>query len=154
MKNAPKQQDVKWSKAMLRIFSETIQPSEIGKLLGLEATKAHVKGSLRSPRKNEAVWPTSFWSLKSRLSDHSDMTDHIRYILDLLEPRIQALQHLAGDSQIDLLCGFSSGSGQCGFVLDPATLSRLAALKIPVTFDLYPPSIDVADAEDEAGGPL
>lgn len=148
MENPAKQADIKWSKATLRIFSKTIDPSEIGKRLGLEATKTHAKGALRSPR-HEAVWPTSMWSLNSPLSDHSDMTDHLRYLLDLLEPKMQALEHLARDCKIDLFCGFSSGNGQGGFVLDPLTLSRLAALKIPITFDLYPPSVSVEDAGDE-----
>src|SRR6266566_2154203 len=111
MENPAKQADIKWSKATLRIFSKTIHPSEIGKLLGLEATKTYVKGALRSPR-HEAIWPTSMWSLKSPLSDQRDMTDHMKYLLDLLEPRMQALKHLSQDCEIDLFCGFSSGNGQ------------------------------------------
>ena len=148
MGNPAKQEDIKWFKAGLRIFSATIHPSEIGKLLGLEATKTHVKGTLRSPR-HEAIWPTSMWSLKSPLSDQREMADHLRYILDLLEPRMHALEQLSRDCHIDLFCGFSSGNGQGGFVLDPVTLSRLATLKVPIIFDLYPPSAVVDDSEDE-----
>ena len=145
MKSLGDQDDIKWSKASLRIFSETIDPSEIGKIMELEATRTHVKGALRSPR-HKAVWPTSMWSLKSPLGDQRDMTDHIGYLLDQLEPKRQVLGHLAEHCKIDLFCGFSSGNGQGGFVLDPLTLSRLAAFKIPLTFDLYPPSVSLEDA--------
>ena len=148
MQNPTEQDDLKWSRVGLRITSSTIDPVDIGKQLGLEPTKTHVKGSLRSPR-HKAVWPTSLWSLNSPLSDQSDMADHLRYFLDLLEPRQRALNGLAKDCMIDLFCGFSSGNGQGGFVLDPSTLSRLAALRITLVFDLYPPSVSTEDTGEE-----
>jgi len=113
----------------------------------LEATKTHLKGELRSPR-NRATWSTFMWSLNSPLSEQRGMADHMQYFLDLLEPKMRALERLATDCKIDLFCGFSSGSGQGGFVLDPLTLSRLAALKIPITFDLYPPGLSAEAAGD------
>jgi len=147
MQNPVEQEDSKWSRGSLRIVSGTIDPVDIAKQLGLEPTKTHVKGSPRSARHN-ATWPSSLWLLNSPLTDQSDMADHIRYFLDLLEPKVHALEALATNCKIDLFCGFSSGNGQGGFVLDPHTLSRLAALKIPVVFDLYPPSVAAEDAEE------
>jgi hypothetical protein len=140
MQNPVEHEDRKWSRVSLRIVSDVIDPVGIGKKLGLEPTKTHVKGSLRSTR-HSATWPSSLWLLNSPLSDQSDMADHIRYFLDLLAARVHALEALTANCKIDLFCGFSSGNGQGGFALDPHTLSRLAALKIPVVFDLYPPSI-------------
>jgi hypothetical protein len=88
----------------------------------------------------------------SPLTDQSDIADHIRYFLDLLEPKVHALEVLTANCKIDLFCGYSSGNGQGGFVLDPHTLSRLAALKIPVVFDLYPPSVAAEDLEEGVPG--
>jgi hypothetical protein len=85
------------------------------------------------------VWPTSLWALNSPLSDQNGMADHLRFLLDLLEPKMDALKKLFEECKIDLFCGFSSGSGQGGFELDPVTLSRLAKLCIPLVLDLYPP---------------
>jgi len=135
MGSPAKQEDIKWSKAGLRIFSKTIHPSEVGKLLGLEATKTHIKGTLRSHRL-DVIWPTSMWLLNSPLSDHIEMADHLRYLLDLLDPRMHTLEQLSRECDIDLFCGFSSGNGQGGFTLDPVTLSRLAALRMPLILDL------------------
>jgi hypothetical protein len=86
-------EDGKWSKAGLRIFSETLSPSEIAEILGLEATKTHIKGTLKSSRVR-LVWPTSLWLLNSPLSDRNDMADHLRFLLDLLEPKMDALKQL------------------------------------------------------------
>jgi hypothetical protein len=130
--------DLKWSKASLRISSTTLQPSEIAEIIGLESTKTHTKGTLKNSRFT-LVWPTSLWLLNSPLSDQNGMADHLRFLLDLLEPKMDALKQLFEKCQIDLFCGFSSGSGQGGFELDPVTLLRLSKLGIPLVLDLYPP---------------
>jgi len=148
MQNPVEEEDRKWSRVSLRIASSTIDPMNIGKQLGLEATKTHLKGSLRVAGHKD-VWRSSLWLLNSPLSDQSDIADHLRYFLDLLEPRERVLNHLTKDCEIDLFCGFSSGSGQGGFALDPPTLSRLAALRIPVVFDLYPPSVSPDTTDEE-----
>lgn len=124
----------------LRIVSSTIDPIEIGKQLGLEPTKTHLKGSLRSAR-HKAVWPSSLWLLNSPLSEQSDMTDHIRYFVDLLEPRARVLDDLARDCKVDLFCGYSSENGQGGFVLDPSILSRLASLRLQL-FSTFIPRVN------------
>ena len=138
MRSPMEQQDRKWSRAGLRIASKTLDPSKIGEMLGLEPTKMHVKGTPRSSR-HTAVWPASMWSLESPLSDSLALTDHLRFLLDLLEPKKGVLKQLSMDCDIDVFCGFSSGSGQGGFILDSATLSRLGALGLPLVLDLYPP---------------
>jgi hypothetical protein len=131
-------EDGKWSKASLRISSTTLQPSEIAEIIGLEATKTHTKGTLKNSRFT-LVWPTSLWLLNSPLSDQNGMADHLRFLLDLLEPKMDALKQLFEKCQIDLFCGFSSDSGQGGFTLDAVTLSRLSKLCVPLVLDLYPP---------------
>ena len=146
MQNPAEQEDRKWSRVGLRIVSDKTEPAHISKHLGLEPTRTHLKGSLRSAH-HKAVWPSSLWLLNSPLSDQNGMAEHIRYFLDLLEPRVYVLEALTATCEIDLFCGFSSGNGQGGFVLDPHTLSRLAALKVPIVFDLYPPSVTVEDIE-------
>ncbi len=146
MQNSAEQEDRKWSRVGLRIVSDKLEPANISKQLSLKPTRTHLKGSLRSAH-HKAVWPSSLWLLNSPLSDQNDMADHIKYFVGLLEPRVYALEALTANCEIDLFCGFSSGNGQGGFVIDPHTLSRLAALKIPVVFDLYPPSMTVEEVE-------
>lgn len=137
----------KWSKASLRIFSEELLPDEVGAVLGLRATSVHVKGEPRS-RHHKDVWRDSFWYLASPLGDERVMGDHLNWLLDSLEPRMDAVMKLSETCRIDLFCGFSSENGQGGFTLDPATLARIARLGVPLILDLYPPSIEI----DEGGG--
>ena len=131
----------KWSRASVRIFGETLQPEEIEAKLGLKATRTHVKGQPRSRRYN-VPWRHSLWSLESPLSDDHDMADHLKWLLDRLEPRLDVIMALSAEYRVDLFCGFSSGSGQGGFTLDSTTLARIAKLGVPLVVDLYPPGVD------------
>ena len=129
----------KWSRASLRIFGDTLQPEEIGSALGLQATHTHLKGELLSP-KHTTVRRESGWLIQSPLSERSDMVDHLKWLLDSLEPKRDVVRELSRRYRIDLFCGFSSGSGQGGFTLDSATLARIAELGVPLALDLYPPA--------------
>jgi uncharacterized protein DUF4279 len=136
-----------WSHASIRIFSETLEPEEIGAALGLKATRTHSKGQPRSPR-FKAVWRESFWSLQSPLGEDSDLASHLRWLLDALDPKLGVIRSLSEKYQVDLFCGFSSGSGEGGFTLDSTTLARIAKLGLPVIADLYCPIVD----EEAEGG--
>jgi hypothetical protein len=63
------------------------------------------------------------------------------WILDRLEPRLDALRTLSAKYRVDLFGGFSSGSGQGGFTLDSTTLARIAKLGVPLIVHLYPPRV-------------
>lgn len=139
-----------WGPASIRIGGETLQPEEIGAVLGLQATRTHLKGQQRSKRRplRKAVWHDSMWLLSSPLGKERDLAEHLRWLLDALEPRLDVIKSLSEKYQIGLLCGFSSGNGQGGFTLDSSVLARIARLGVPLMVDLYPPAID----EDEIPG--
>jgi len=139
-----------WSRASLRIFGETLQPEEIGTALGLVATRSHLKGERRSSR-HKAVWRGSAWLLQSPLADESDMVDHLKWLIDVLEPKLDVIAELSNKYKIDFFCGFSSGNGQGGFRLDSLTLQRIAGFGIAFHLDLYPPPMETDDMESEQG---
>ncbi len=128
----------KWSGASLRIFGGTLQPEEIGSALGLKATHTYLKGELLSPA-HASVRQESGWLLQSPLSNRSDMVEHLKWLLDSLEPKRDVIRELSGKYRVDLFCGFASMNGQGGFTLDSVTLARLAELGVPLGLDLYPP---------------
>jgi hypothetical protein len=128
----------KWSKAGLRIFGETLQPEEIGLALGLKATHTYLKGELMRPG-HTSVRQESGWLLDSPLSKRSDMVDHLKWLLDSLEPKRDVIRELSRKYRIDFFCGFASMNQQGGFTLDSVTLARLAELGVPLELDLYPP---------------
>ena len=137
----------KWSLAGLRIFGDTLPPEAIGPTLGLAATRMHLKGELLSP-KHKAVRRKSSWHLDSPLPDDSNMVDHLKWLLDSLEPKRDVVKELCKQYEVDFFCGFSSGHGQGGFTLDTVTLARLAELGVPLALDLYPPGPIEIDAEE------
>ena len=82
------------------------------------------------------------------MSDDHNLTDHLKWLLDRLEPRLDVIRTLPAEYQVDLFCGFSSGSGQGGFTLDSTTLARIAKLGVPLNVDLHLPGVD-EDAKRE-----
>ena len=143
--NPPPHDDSKWSKASLRIFSQTLTAEEITDRLQLTPSRSHTKGLQKSSRV-QISWKEHLWLLECPLGDESDLTRHLRWLLDKVETKADVLSNLSGDCRLDFFCGFASENGQGGFTLDPTTLARLAALKIPVSLNLHPPGpIDEVD---------
>jgi hypothetical protein len=141
------QPNKKWSVATFSIFSEILTTDEIGSVLGLYSTRTHVKGEPRGTRKKDgsisttSVWPNSAWHLGSPLGYDANLADHIRWLLDAVEPKLGVLKTLSAKCHPILLqCGFSSAHGQGGFTLDGDTLARIAKLGVSLSVDLYPPA--------------
>jgi len=128
----------KWSHASFRVAGETLVPDQIGVLLGLEATRVGLKGE-RISQRHTALRRTSFWILMAPLADSLPLSEHLKWLLDVLEPKHDSIKSIAQQHKADLFCGFSSANGQGGFTLDPGLLTRLATLGIPVELDLHPP---------------
>jgi len=143
--------DGKWWRAAFSIFSLTLPPHEISERLGLEPSRTHEKGQPRGVRRKDGaispsiVWKDHAWHLNCPLKQEQNLTDHIIWLLDALEPKAEILRSLVPDcTLIRFFCGFASGNGQGGFELDPVTLGRISKLGFNFVLDLYPPS----DAEE------
>jgi hypothetical protein len=147
LKFVANKEDEKWSTASFRVAGDALRPDQITATLSLLPTQSGVKGERLSSR-HGAVRRTSFWLLRCPLSDSLPLTEHLEWLLDLFEPKIDLINSIAEGSKIMLLCGFSSGNGQGGFTLDAKTLQRIARLGVPLSIDLYPPQA----AESELAG--
>jgi len=151
------EEDERWSCATFSVFSDTLTHEEIGERLGIKATRTHTKGQPRGARRKDGsinhsiVWPHSAWHLRSPLGYSANLADHIKCLLDLIEPKLAVLKTLAAECHPILLqCGFSSESGQGGFTLDNDTLARISRLGVSVSLDLYPPGpVEGSDEEGE-----
>ena len=140
----------RWSCATFSVFSDTLTHEEIGEGLGIKATRTHVKGQPRSVPRPSIVWPHSAWHLGSPLGHDADMADHIKWLLDSIEPKLAVLRTISAQCHPILLqCGFSSESGQGGFTLDGDTLARISNLGVSLSVDLYPPG--PPEGSDEEG---
>jgi uncharacterized protein DUF4279 len=137
----------KASQACLWIGGGVLRPDEISAILGLEPTQSGVKGERYGPRHN-LVRRASFWLLKCPLSDHLPLAEHLKWLLDLLEPKLQLINSIAKESKVMFFCGFSSENGQGGVTFDPTLLRRLANLGVLFVLDLHLPAAELeADKE-------
>lgn len=136
----------RWFRASLRISSETLRPEGISEKLCLTPTRTHAKGEPRGRHADPAwpVWAQSLWLLESPLGDDCAAEQHLKWLVETVEPKLSALRELSKTHRVDLFCAFSSESGQGGFTLDASILQRISRLEIPLTLDLYPPgSVDL-----------
>ncbi len=114
VKSVANEGNEKWSTASFRVAGDALRPDQITATLGLEPTQSGIKGERFSTR-HSAVRRTSFWLLKCPLSDSLPLTEHLEWLINLFEPKIDLINSIAEESKIMLLCGFSSENGQGGF---------------------------------------
>jgi Domain of unknown function (DUF4279) len=138
MNRTVNQGEQKWHRAAFRISGDTLRPDQVSALLGLEPTQSGVKGE-RFSNRHSVVRRTSFWLLKSPLSESLPLPEHLEWLLNLMEPKLDLIGSLAEKWRVDFFCGFSSENGQGGVTFDPSLLRRLAHLGVPLVLDLYPP---------------
>lgn len=137
----------KWTAASLIISSETISSEEITALMGVPASRAFQKGQPIGSRTSGILRRRSVWMLISPLGDTQDLASHLKWLVEILEPRIEVLRAILPKCKIELFCGFSSENGQGGTVLDSALLARLGKLPLDLALDLYPPGPILPDED-------
>jgi hypothetical protein len=76
------------------------------------------------------------------------LAEHLIWLLDQLEPKVNSIKSIADEWKARIFCGFSSENGQGGVTLDPRLLRRLANLGIPFVLDLYPPGPPAEEPEE------
>ena len=136
----------KWSAGSIRITSRTVTASEISGRLGITADQESERDSLMSPRNpTSARRETSVWLRRSGLPDDTDLADHVRALVALVDGRREELASLSADCDLQLRLGFGSENGQGSCVLPASLLSEVGALGLNVVLDLYPPEPATTD---------
>ena len=133
----------------LRLYSETIDASEITRRVGLQPTSTHVMGEIRNPHGRRPLpFKHHGWFLSSEGAFRSrDLRRHLDWLLDAVSPASERFRQLAGDGvRMDISCFWVSRSGHGGPILSSAQLARLGVLGIDVWFDFY------ASSEEEPSG--
>ncbi|MFE4546952.1 DUF4279 domain-containing protein [Streptomyces sp. NPDC056785] len=137
----------KWSAGAIRITSRTVTVGEISGRLGIPADQQFERDSPMSPRNpTGARRETSVWLRRSGLPDDSDLTDHVRVLVALVDGHREELASLSADCDLELRLGFGSEKGQGGCVLPAPLLSEVGALGLDIVLDLYPPEPTTTDA--------
>jgi hypothetical protein len=119
----------------LRIFSEDVDPSKIGEILGVEATHTIPRdlNSKSRPRRENHYWS---WDSRGQV-ESTDNSEHITAIIKLLEGRSIALEELRGMGCQTDICNYWVGNGQGGPSLDVEMLGALHKLGLPIWWDTY-----------------
>ncbi len=131
---------MKWSTGSIRILSQTVSASEISARLGITADRQFERGSLVNPRNTAGSRrESSLWIRHSGLANDSDLADHVRALIDLVDGCREELARLSIECEIDLFLGFGSQNGQGGCVLPADLLAELGAFGLDIVLDLYPP---------------
>ncbi len=124
--------------ASLRVWSTTLRLDELTDRLG-PPSKGHDVGDLiSSTRPDSGRRKHSMWMLESGVDRARPLDEHIEALVVAAEARTQALDAIRDKCSIDIFCGlFSGDDAQGGFTIDPKLSGRLAALSLPVGFDVY-----------------
>ena len=114
------------------------------------------RGEVVSLRRVGVWWIDSARGLP-RTGNH--LEDHIRWLLDLLEPVGDVLRRLSAEQGLsaDIGCGYFTSRWNSGFGFSAETLSRVARLGASLGLDFYAdelaPDFDAASGEDPPHSP-
>ena len=125
--------------ATLRVYSGSVSPAEVTRILDLQPTHTQVTGGMITRRIRAFTCPTSGWFLSSTEHVQSfDASKHLRWLLDRLQGRESKLLELKDAGfQVDVVCYWESEFGDGGPEVSPEIARQLAAFKLPLRFDVY-----------------
>jgi hypothetical protein len=123
--------------ATLRIYPESLDPSDVTVRLGIEPSDWQRRGEARKPGSRPAK--LHGWFLSSeRAVESRDVRKHLDWLLSLIVPRAYAILALQSDGcRMDVSCFWVSASGHGGPSVRPAQMSELARLDLELWFDVY-----------------
>lgn len=121
--------------ATLRIFSSSMHPDEISRMIGITATQSRAIDPTSKYRPRREY---NYWAWESRYEIHSlNGLEHVRRVIELLRGKEDRLKYLReAGCDIDVCCYWVS-SGQGGPSLDVETLGDLASLGLEIWWDIY-----------------
>jgi hypothetical protein len=122
----------------LRLVGEGLPLDEIETKLGLVPSHVGREGeSFHGLKHLSNVW---LWRYPAEST--VEFEEQIPGLLDVLEPRIDALKEILSLPEVEgeLILGFRSSNGQGGALLSPELLRRIADCGLSVLLDLYPSS--------------
>ena len=123
--------------AYLAVFDFGDDPRVVSALLGLEPTKAWIKGEHYVTASSNARRTHSRWTLDSGLPQTEPLESHLSALLQRLEPKHAEIAEAAQrfPAHIGVAQYFYEANLQ--FELEADILRRLGKLGLPINFDQY-----------------
>lgn len=111
-----------WARSTLRIISPSLTPEQIGAKIGIES---------------EGKSKNSFWFYDLDAPSDQALNDQLQLMTDFLEERLDSLQRLSRESEINLSISWSPRIGQDGIQLNERLINILSSLNAYVMLDTY-----------------
>jgi hypothetical protein len=123
--------------ATLRVYSESLDPSEMTNRLGIEPTDWQRHGEEWQSGSQPAALHCWFLSSKGKVAS-SDVRQHLDWLLGIVVPRADAVRSLQSNGcRMDVFCFWVSASGHGGPSVRPTQMRELAELGLELSFDVY-----------------
>jgi hypothetical protein len=122
--------------ATLRVFGNTLDPSEITQLLGQVPTSSYLAGDPVSQRVT-AKRKMGMWRLESSLSRTEPLSRHVTALLARLPSDSTIWSKIHGRFSADIYCGVDVNVPNSGMSLTSEAIEALAVRKLSVEFDFY-----------------
>lgn len=126
-------------RATFRIVGDNVDPVTITSRIGIQPSKAHIKGSTMTKHPS-LVYSTGYWGIDSTVPSDRPLEEHLSYLLDLLEPRALLIKEFkeAGFT-MGLYCGFFTSDVGLGSIieLEPDILRRITNIDISLELHIY-----------------
>lgn len=120
----------------LRVFGDALEPEEVSALLGHPPSRSHRKGDKCAPG-GHGVEPTGAWILDSRVSEKSEIEDHIESLLGQLTSDPDEWVSLTERFSASIQCGVFLDQYNEGFEISPRLCRALAHRGLVIAFDIY-----------------
>jgi hypothetical protein len=140
-------EDGKWYRVSLRLMGDGLPVEEVETILGMKPDSFGIKGRHIKNNPDYEKYPTNIWTLKSGTNSNFPFDEQITVLLNLLEPKLDALKKILALPNIEgeLFLGFGSGNGQGGAFFKKELLRRITDFGLSIDLDLYPPSGDESE---------
>ncbi len=125
--------------ASVRVIGANLDPDKVTRVTALTPDEAHRRGD---PKRRGDPWREGLWSMCSApplAEGGNHLEDHLRWLLDRLEPHASALRSMCAEDglRVDFWCFYSMGQANSSFGVSPATLAGIARLGAELSLDVY-----------------
>jgi hypothetical protein len=129
------------SVASLRIFSDSLDPAEISRLLGGTPTLSYVKGEVKCGKHRDYIRKSGAWLLDATDREPGNLESQIEEILGQLTQDLTIWAKLGEEYKIDLFCGFFMQESDEGVEISAKSLKALGERGIKLGGCLYAPDL-------------
>jgi hypothetical protein len=122
------------------VYANDLDPPTITLRLGIQPTSSFKRGTpIATRRRTYGNHPTGGWLVESRdRVASSQLEDHLTWLLSQLNPAAAEVRELVRDGlDVAIICAMSGTPTGGGPTITAATLKDIAALGIPIDFDVY-----------------